>query len=78
MKKFNIKFLSKQMLINVIRETIERLDAPEAADALEQEIYRARAGGLLDDKTFLEMQRNINLICQQHGWTEDQNDGIQS
>lgn len=62
------KFLLKKTLIKVLQETIERLDTPEAADAVEEQLHRARSGGILDDKTFLEMQRNLQLVCQQQGW----------
>lgn len=55
-------FATKLMLVKVIRSAIERLDTIEAADSLEYEIQRARSGGILDDRTAIEMLHNIAAV----------------
>ena len=63
------RFLLKAALKKIIQESILRLDTPEAADSLEFEIYRARKGGIFDDKTTQEMLDNIELIRKVQGWS---------
>lgn len=62
------RYLLKKQLISVIRGTIERLDSPEAADQLEEYIYKARSGGLFDDVTAHEMLVNIAQVRKDMGF----------
>lgn len=63
------RFLIVQQLRKVLREAIPRITTFEEAQALEAECYRARSGGILSDKEYLEFSGAIKKICSDEGWT---------
>lgn len=53
--RINNRFLAINALKKVFCEAIPRLDSLENCDKLEYELLRARKGGLIDDKSCVEM-----------------------